>query len=345
MSHALAACYGDAMNTLAGLTSSYLAALESGGYAANTIRTRARVARAFLALTGDKPLSAVTAEDVDLYFANRSAAGLSPATSNLERTALTKMFDWALDRRLLGAELPHPVRHRRRLRVQARPKRRLPASEFGRLLDAAEHPRDRAVLALGIYLLLRQSEIADLRVGDVDLTHGTVAVRVLKTGKHDLMPVSAELDRELRSWLSWYATQVGPLADHYRLVPAKGRPVGAVTDGPLKPTTPVAQPERIVHRALAAIGHETRDEDGNPIRDGIHTLRRSAARAMFDRLVEDGYDGAGRVVQSLLHHASFRQTEVYLGIDMDSIRRDELLRGRPMFTQQQGVAQRRLVAV
>lgn len=316
----------------------YLHHLAVGGYAANTTRTRTRVAEGFVAVVGDKSLADVSGADVDAYLESRAAAGAAPSTLNLELAVLKALFDHAFDRRYLHST-PHPTTHRRRLRVQAKPKRRIPAAQFGRLLDAATHPRDRMILALGVYLLLRQSEIAELRVGDVDLTHGTVAVRVLKTGKYDDMPVSAELDAELRTWLTWYATHAGPLDDTWRLVPAKGRPrMGASVDtaSPIDPLRPVGQPERIVQRAIADAGLGPGD------RDGVHTLRRSAARAMFDRLVDDGYDGAGRIVQSLLHHSSFRQTEVYLGIEMDTLRRDEMLRGKSMFGSASAVAPLRL---
>ena len=60
-------------------------------------------------------------------------------------------------------------------------------------------------------------------------------------------------------------------------------------------------------------------------------MRRSGARALFDQLVQDGYDGAIRTVQAMLHHTSVTTTEVYLGIHLDKKRRDEAIRGKVMF--------------
>lgn len=47
----------------------------------------------------------------------------------------------------------------------------------------------------------------------------------------------------------------------------------------------------------------------------IHILRRTAARQMFNALVETRcYDGALRVVQALLHHSTLESTERFIGM-------------------------------
>lgn len=327
--------------TLSDLVDEYLAAKHTGGYAGATIRSAGYTTRAFLAHVGNIQVRHVQARHVDSYFAARLSKGLQPSSMNVELHHLRMLFRHAFVRRhLVGTA--DPTAHRRPMRTAAKAKRRIPASEFGRLLDACTHPRDRMVVALGIYLLLRQSEITALTIADVDLTHGSAGVRQVKTGKFDEMPLSAELERELRRWLTWYAEHAGPLQPEWLLVPSKTRPpfrgnedgtgvTPAPEDSKLQPTRPVVNPEKIIHRAMHACGYTLRDERGQSTRDGVHTLRRSAARAIFDRLVDDGYDGAGRIVQALLHHSSFQQTEAYLGIEQDKKRRDDMIRGKEMF--------------
>lgn len=321
--------------TLQALIDEHLSSLASGGYSASTRRTRRRVTEAFLAHVGNIQVKHVQPKHVDSYFSARQAAGISPGTMNLELVALRLLFKFAHSRRHMAPGQPDPTAHRRRMRNPAKTKLRVPAAQFPRMLDSARHPRDRMVIALGIYLLHRASEIQEYRVGDVDLAHGAMSARLIKTGGEDTMPIAAELDAELRRWLTFYAEQCGPLQPHWRLVPAKTRPSVSDMGNPLlaqlKPTVPVGQPERVIQRALVACGYEVRDSEGRPTRDGVHTLRRSSARALFDRLSEDGYDNAGRIVQSMLHHSSFRQTEVYLGITLDSKHRDDILRGKEMF--------------
>lgn len=62
-----------------------------------------------------------------------------------------------------------------------------------------------------------------------------------------------------------------------------------------------------------------------------HVLRRSGARALFDRLRHEGYDGALRRVQAMLGHSSGTITETYLGLDVERVQRNEMLAGKPMF--------------
>src|SRR3546814_20633796 len=56
----------------------------------------------------------------------------------------------------------------RTIPVPARPRLRIPVTDFGRVLEAAERPDWRITIALGLFTFSRGSEIAGLRVGDVD---------------------------------------------------------------------------------------------------------------------------------------------------------------------------------
>ena len=331
--------YAANMKTLDLLVQEHLASMQSSGLRPGSISNSARACRAFLAHTGNIQVKHVTPRHVDAYFAMRLAKGVVPETLNVELSMLRTMFKTARLRAMVPAHFD-PTAHRRPFKVRQKPRRRIPATEFPRMLDSTRHPRDRVALALSIYLLTRQSEMKYLRVGDVNLTNGEIAVTVIKTGKFDVMPICAELDTELRVWLTWYAGRCGPLQDDWYLVPGKAAPgasrgqkgfVGDLSLSRIYPERPVGRPELIVQRALEACGYATRKDDGSSMRDGVHTLRRSAARELFDRLSEEGYDRAGRVVQSALHHSSFRQTETYLGIELDQKNRDDLIRGREMF--------------
>jgi len=80
----------------------------------------------------------------------------------------------------------------------------------------------------------------------------------------------------------------------------------------------------VVKRAMRRIGHE-------PHGSGMHTLRRSGARALFDRLRHEGYDGALMRVSSMLGHADTKTTEIYLGLSIERQQRNELIAGKAMF--------------
>ena len=333
-----------ATTLLSDLVDEFIESAKANDYSKATIAHHERAGRGLLAFVGNIQARNVTPRHVDSYFAQRQSTGrVGAGQLNVELVSLRALFRFATQRRYVpsGAD---PTAHRRRFREVKRDRLRIPATEFDRLLDCAEHPRDRIIVGLGLFLFLRQSEVKVLRVGDVDLTHGEVAVTVIKTKGFDRMPISTELDRELRRWLTYYSEQLGrPLRPDDYLVPAKspllfqaGRSLkenlyASAVSEEFIPTKPMRLPHQAVQRALKRFGADLRDENDRSTNEGVHTLRRSGARALFDRLVQDGYDGALRTVQAMLHHASSQTTELYLGIHLDKKRRDEVVRGKPLF--------------
>jgi integrase len=328
---------------LSDLVDEFEETLRSNAYSKATVTNYIRASRELLTYVGNIQARNVTPRHIDGFFATRQAKGLAPSSLNCERAGLRALFAYAEQRRYVPSG-SSPVVHRRPFKVARRERLRVPAAEFPRLLGAAGHPRDRIMVALGLFLFLRQSEMRHLRVGDVNLDVGEVFVTVIKTKQTDRMPISAELDAELRSWLAFYSLNAGrPLRPDDYLVPAKTPPLftkgltptqnaeAAKRNAQLNPTRPVGQAERTVQRVLANAGYDLRQSNGKSESEGMHTLRRSGARALFDQLVETGYDGAMRTVQSMLHHASVTTTEIYLGIHLDKKRRDDILRGKPMF--------------
>jgi len=272
------------------------------------------------------------------------------ASTRAGHYARVKTFvTWCKAMKYLGP-FQDPLATVTRPKIPSKVRLRIPADKFDMLLDAAHTPRHRIVIALGLYLFLRASEIKPLRVADLDLYGGTLRVFQPKTGKADEMPVCAELEREMRRWLTWYSNNAQiPLDKAHYLVPStipqkfvgvKGGPqrtLVSVDPGTLVPTKPVHYPAQLVKVVMRRAGYATKDENGKSLYEGVHTLRRSGARAFFDQLNEvKNYDGALRIVQSMLHHATGAQTEHYLGLGLDEEKRNDLLRGKAMFAAPEG---------
>lgn len=195
---------------------------------------------------------------------------------------------------------------------------------LGQALNAARCPRDRAAIAVALELLLRGNEITALRVGDVDLDNRIVKVRVSK--KHgpltwDEMAITRQLEHELREWLRVYAEVAGELRPDDYLFPRQWEVShGSHSQRRVEPTARMGSPYRIVKRALRAVG--VTDD-----RLGFHTIRRSAARILFDHLSDERGDSrALSHVSSLLHHENRRTTELYLGVEGDRRARNEAVR-------------------
>lgn len=318
----------------------YFFAIQADGMAKNTVKSKRGVLNRLLSSTGNIYVKNIEPVHIDKLM-TELAKTHSPAVLNLDHSVLARFFKWCILRRLI----PHhknPMEGRKVRKVQPKKRRMLEVAEFGAMLDAANHPRDRMVIALGLYLFLRSSEMVTLTIGDVDLLRGEMDVEVWKTGDRDIMPLSLELDRELRRWLTFYAENAGPLQKEWLLVPAKhsvmwrqdpatNRLVRVDGEERLKPLAKMNHIEHIVQRSLEKLGYETRGERGESLRDGIHVLRRSGARALFDRLRSMGYDGALQQVRAMLHHADGSMTEKYLDVNVERMQRNELLKGQAMY--------------
>lgn len=301
-----------------------------------TIKSKRGSLDKLLLNSGNILMRNVGPEHVAKTFVAMKATGMRASSINVHRSNLSVFFGWAQSRRYLVGSIS-PMEGTRRLKEMPRERLWVPSSKFDHLLDCASHPRNRMITALGLYLFLRQSEIKNLTVQDVNLEDGFVTVIIYKTKQRDEMPICAELEVELRRWLTYYSQEMDrPLRGDWFLVPArtsplfqKGKPERR--DG-LKPLSALTRLHAQVQGTLDAAGYSLHTEAGDSAHEGVHTLRRSGARARYDYLVDvKGYDGALREVQAMLHHASTSQTEHYLGITLDKKKRNESIRGQRMF--------------
>lgn len=269
----------------------------------------------------------ITVTRMDDFLASRD---WTTSTRNVRLGIYKQFFTWCRARNHMP-RTSEPIVGWRRNRVPEVPRTRIPVGEWHSLFAACQYPVERIVLATGLYLFLRASEQQAIQMKHIDLDAGIIKVHRTKTDEWDDMPISTELDAELRRYLTWYGQQVTIQPDHYLIPP---RIVGTLArdeenrlvagTGEIDPTRAHTKPHLIVQRILARANYPTG-------REGEHTLRRSGARAYFDVLVGQGYDGALRRVQSMLGHKKSMITEVYLGLDLDRHSRNLDIAGNAMF--------------
>jgi integrase/recombinase XerD len=177
----------------------------------------------------------------------------------------------------------------------ARPKvpKKLPVvlstDETARFLDALENPKHRALLMTAYAGGLRLSEVARLRVEDIDSARMVIHVRQGKGQKDRDVMLSPRLLAVLRDY--WRLQRPGPFLFPGR---APDRPVSVRTV------------QMVCQRALAASGLSKHVH--------MHTLRHSFAT----HLLESGTDL--RTIQVLLGHHSFSTTARYLHITTAALR-------------------------
>jgi hypothetical protein len=224
----------------------------------------------------------------------------------------------------------------RRAKVPETERIRIPVQKWPELFEATITPLERIVLASGLYLFLRVSEQQCIQLKHLHLDQPKPMVDIWrpKTKTWDSMPVTSELEPFIREQLTWMSGTMGhQLTKDSFLIPYRLKRFDRSEDNSrwvpetqwIDPSRPFTHGHRVVQNILDRVGFRSIKGEGG------HTLRRSGARAYFDALAENGYDGALRRVQSMLGHTSSIHTETYLGLDVDRATRNEDLAGKPMF--------------
>jgi site-specific recombinase XerD len=170
--------------------------------------------------------------------------------------------------------------------------RRLPeilsAEEIERLFAVTTNLKHRALLMTTYAAGLRVSEVARLRVADLDGARRMIRVRGGKGDKDRYTVLSQRLLIELRAY--WRAYRPGEW-----LFP------GATPGQPINPDT------------VGEVYHQARQKAGITKRGGIHTLRHCFAT----HLLEAGVDV--RTIQILMGHRSIRTTIEYIQVTAKKI--------------------------
>jgi integrase/recombinase XerD len=246
-----------------------------------TKRDSIRQVREFTAFLGRSPDRAEP-EDLRRYQLRLASLGASYARRNLASTALRFFFHVTLGRPGFGdrmARIPSPER----LPVVLSPE------EVALLLAHAPSLKDRAALSVASGCGLRVSEIANLKVADVDSARRLIRVEQGKGRKDRFVMLSPDLLDLLRQ--GWRVKR---------------------SRGWLFPGLQLAQP--ITTRQLNRACHAAAEDAKLNKRVSMHTLRHSFATHLLERKTDI------RVIQVLLGHRTLDTTAVYTRVALKAIR-------------------------
>jgi integrase len=321
----------------------FLDFMASRGLAPGTVKRHGVAARGFAAACQQVKGKNATMGQVDYRCIEQFFAGMNGEqgyrNNNLE--TLRRFLEWAQKRNLLrpGFTASALLEDYKVKKAQPQPKIYLAKAEFPAALEVAgnHHPRDRAAVALALYTLGRQSEFAPAKLSDLDLTRGEVRLYREKRDRWTVTGVTPELDAEMRQWLQAYAIEMGYMhwgtmvREHpdWLLIPSKRRGSGA-----LQPTVQITCMERICKRVLTGLGVTTtrKGKTADHLGEGMHTFRRSGARAFFKMLKDEmGYQGALVRVGAMLDHDDLKNTLRYIGMDQEREELNDWLKGNSMY--------------
>lgn len=283
---------------------------------------------------GHLALRSVSAPMLFEYLYGRHGVTRNCGTRNASqhRTALQNMLNYAAYRGL--CEQVAVPKMESRGRVEERDWTRWTADEMILLQEAMPCPRSRMIVAVCTNTAMRIDDIFQIRLKYVRLQTNDLRVRIKKSGIWDNKPVTLELEEELRRYLTWYSETCGVTEkDDAFLIPGS-RKSGWVGSGSGSGYTPDPTKPVSYNWAYTRL-KKTMDDNGLPYEKGEawHMLRRSVARLFFDAKVEEGYDLALRMTQALLNHKDVSTTEHYLGLKIETIKRDQSMKGRPFLTR------------
>ncbi len=208
-----------------------------------------RAVRQFAGYLGRSPDTA-SVEDLRGYQLHLVDHGISPISLNASITGLKFFFEVTLDRAELMAKM-QPVRVPRTLPVI------LGREEVARLIAAAGNLKHQTALSVAYGTGLRASEVAALKVGDIDSQRMTLRIEQGKGRKDRYAMLSPVLLKRLRVW--WRVARAqGKMLDGGWLFPG------------LNPIDPLStrQLNRAVHAAAQAAQIDKRVS--------MHTLRHYA---------------------------------------------------------------------
>jgi site-specific recombinase XerD len=267
------------------------------GLAPETVRSYVCQVRPFVvAHTGDGGgWASVTASQVTGFITGR-AAGQAPGSVQVRANALRGLLRWMWRENMVSAPLAEAVGSVAAPTGTTLPKA-LTAGQLRALLtalpaDGAARLRNPPMLALMWRLGLRAGEVASLRLDDIDWRAGVIAVDG-KRGRHDQMPLPADVGKPLAAYLR----RGRPAARAHR-------EVFLALDAPHRPLT-AGGVSSVAARALAAAGV------AGP--GGAHRLRHTAACAVLacgGGLVEAG---------QLLRQSVVQATAVYAKSDLTAL--------------------------
>ncbi|WP_432112895.1 tyrosine-type recombinase/integrase [Streptomyces sp. S1] len=256
--------------------------------------------------------------------------GKDPKTGTSYRSAINALFRYARFRKWVRKEIvcPKPPFRDRKPHRDIAPTR-LKEGELITLIERAEHPILRAMIAVAVSTALRISDICKIKIDEVDFETGDIYVWVQKTGRFDALPLTLDLEEELRRYLLWYTRETGMAAANMTyLFPgwagrnAEGTGHRYYVPDPAKKCTYMWCTERLKALLLLLGIHLEAGE-------AWHTIRRSVARIYFERLRNEvSHDHALRETMVFLGHKNMETTERYLGLKAETEARNTRLRHR-----------------
>jgi integrase/recombinase XerD len=330
------------------LAEKFAAWLEAQNYSTNTRRAYGTLARDLCEFIGSRSLLELKHFDLREFITYLYKRGLAPSSLARQLYGLKTFFQFLSMGGLVDCNIARLIKNRR---VGRRLPRALSIEEVERLIAAAKTPREKAMLEMFYATGCRLSELAGMRMEDIDLTVRVVKV-LGKGSKERIIPFGRPAKEALLAYLGErkdgfvFRDDQPPRALHvYRLQPNRDIPTlywqGVWVDGnpgvrhwkSLGPVSKVTR-EQALEKLAAVAGDDfgQRPKPDKPL--GPRHIYRIVKRAAIAAGLKDVWPHALRhsfathllnggadlrSVQELLGHASISTTQIYTHVSTTNL--------------------------
>ena len=248
-------------------------------YSPSTVRTYKNEAGIFLQTLKNKQADTLTSEDVRRYIHYCiSELKLTENTVHSRLNALKFLYEQVLRHEKFFIEIPRPKKHLQLPKV-------LGEEELRRLFSAPKNLKHKALLFVAYSAGLRVSEVANLKIRDIDSERMQIFIERAKGKKDRYVNLSILLLDILRKYLLEY----------------KPRPQTYLFESEKSFT---AYPTRTLQQIFST----AKQKAGISKTVGIHSLRHSFATHLLDKGTDIKY------IKDLLGHFNIKTTERYLHV-------------------------------
>jgi site-specific recombinase XerD len=267
----------------------FRAYLQRRNYSEHTLNNYILDLQVFFAAI-DKPFHQVSFREIDRFIDHQHHQGLAPTTVNRRLYALRHFFDFLIDQQVVDANPINPSHVLQRARTLPRALAKEPLEQ---LFAQIQHPMDRALFLLMLRGGLRVSEVAQLKVCDLDWSQQALLVKQGKGRKDRRVYLSADAVASLHACLQHRPSDV------------PGDRVFWNHKRPSRPLSVKAIQKKIQRYARAA-----------GITASCHSLRHTFA----SNLLEQGAEIVS--IRELLGHASMSSSERYARLSNQHVKQE-----------------------
>jgi integrase/recombinase XerD len=262
----------------------FIQKLQLKAYSPSTIKTYRNEFMQLLQLLKNKPVNALTAEDLKRYMVHiLQKEKLTENTAHSRLNALKFYFEQVLGREKFFWEIPRPKKHLILPKI-------LGEAELTKLFKSLDNKKHKAILFTAYSAGLRVSEVIRLQIKHIDSDRMQLFIEKSKGKKDRFVMLSPVLLDILRNYVK---TQVP-------------RPSKYLFEGQ-EPGQPYTS------RSAQRVFQMAKDKAGIKKELGFHSLRHSFAT----HLLEKGTDV--KYIKELLGHFDIKTTERYLHVKKDAL--------------------------